>query len=96
MSAQTEERSATLPTALGVGIGVPLGIATIGLLGFLFWKEIARQRKSEPQPRSSQETVLNNGGHFGTTNDRGWSNELRDTQSVGELEGQGKTELPII
>ncbi|KAM0804983.1 hypothetical protein BDR22DRAFT_817482 [Usnea florida] len=94
VSAQTKERSATLPTALGVGIGVPLGIAAVGLLGFLFWKEIARQRKSEPLPRSSQEMVLNNGAHFGTTNIRGSSNELHGTQPANEMDGGAKFELP--
>ena len=35
-SAQGQPQSNKLPTAIGVGIGVPLEIATIGFLGFLF------------------------------------------------------------
>ena len=51
---RTQKNSATLPTALGVGIGVPLAIATIGFLGFLFWREAARRHRSKPRTLSQE------------------------------------------
>ena len=44
---QPQEHSASLPTAIGVGIGVPLGVATVGFLGFLFRKEAVRCGNAE-------------------------------------------------
>jgi len=34
---------------MGAGIGVPLGVAALGLLGFLFWREARRNSIRKPQ-----------------------------------------------
>ena len=40
---QSSDGSSRLPVALGAGIGIPLGVAAVGFLAFLFWK--VRQQK---------------------------------------------------
>ena len=34
-----------LPTALGAGLGVPLGVAAVGFLAFLYWR-VRQQRRT--------------------------------------------------
>ena len=38
-SSQAPQQSSKTPIAIGAGIGAPLGLAAIGLLAFLFWRE---------------------------------------------------------
>lgn len=93
--AQTQEHSASLPIAIGVGVGIPLGVFGIGLLVFLFWKEAARQRRSQSQTLS-QGTVLRKEDRSAAAAFEGGQSELSDTQLSGELEDTGKIELPSI
>lgn len=95
MSAQTKAPSTSLPTAIGVGIGVPLSIATVGFLGFLFWKEAMRQRRTKPRTLS-QKIGLNSGGQFAAATIHGQWTDLPDAQLSRELDGQGRTELSSI
>ena len=88
---QTQDSAANLPTAIGVGISVPLGIATIGLLGFLFWKEAARQRRSKP--RILSQLVLDKGEQSAVTASKSPCFEMPDDQRPGELGGNSRSEL---
>lgn len=90
--ALTQEHSTNLPIAIGAGVGIPLGIAVIGFLGFLFWKEAVRQRKSKPQLLSPVIGSKNDGQVGAATLDPPW-NELHDIQIPRELGGQERTEL---
>ena len=60
------QSSNKLPTAIGVGIGVPLGIATVGFLGFLFTRQtnLKDKRKSiaikNPSSRGGSGLQINN------------------------------------
>ena len=95
---QTQKHSASLPTALGVGLGVPLGIATIGFLGFLFWKEAVRRRRSKPRTLS-QEAVLNQTNKSALAAvDGSWTegHELPDAQRPREMGGTVRMELSTI
>ncbi|KAM0804210.1 hypothetical protein BDR22DRAFT_837375 [Usnea florida] len=95
---QTQKNPASLPTALGVGIGVPLGIATIGFLGFLFWREAARRRRSKPRTLS-QEAVLNQTNKSAVAAVDGSSTESRelpDAQRLREMDGTVRMELSCI
>ena len=91
--AQAQEHSASLPTAIGAGIGVPLGIATIGILGFLFWKEAVRQRRSNLQTLR-QETMRGNEDSSPATAIEEPRAEFPDTPLPRELGDTGKTEIP--
>lgn len=93
--AQTQERSASLPTAIGLGIGVPLGIAVIGFLSFMMWKEAGRQRTSEGH-RLIQQPALGKGGQSATAAINQRRTELPDTQLPLELDDTGRRELPNI
>ena len=85
-SAQGQPPSNKLPTAIGVGIGVPLGIATIGFLGFLFTREtkLKDKRKSTNSSHASGSRV----------NVDASPRELRDTGRPYELEDSGRKEMP--
>ena len=48
-SVQNQPQSSSLPIAIGAGIGVPLGIAAIGFLGFLFSRD-AKLKKDKRKP----------------------------------------------
>ena len=85
-SAQGQPQSNKLPTAIGVGIGVPLGIATIGFLGFLFTRETKLKDKRK-SINSSHESGLK-------VNVDASPMELRDTQRPYELEDSGRNEMP--
>ena len=90
---QTQGHSASLPTAIGVGVGVPLGIASLGFLGFLFWKQLGRQRTSQGRVLS-QGPTLGTGDHSITAAIGGQWTELPDIQSPRELGGTDRKELP--
>lgn len=85
-SAQGQPQSNKLPTAIGVGIGVPLGIATIGFLGFLFTRETKLKDKRK-SINSSYESALK-------VNVNASPMELRDTHRPYELEDSGRNEMP--
>ena len=90
---QTQGRSTSLPTAIGAGVGVPLGIASLGLLGFLIWKQVGRQRTSQSRVLS-QGPTLRTGDQPATAAFRGQWTELPDIQIPRELDGTGRKELP--
>jgi len=78
------------PTAIGAGIGVPLGVAAIGLLAFLFWRESRRRGTTKPRGFDSQDhahvdhsaTVLHpSGGRR--------MGELPSSQTAWELDHRG-------
>ena len=71
-------------TAIGAGIGVPLGIAATGFLGLIFWRE-RRRRK----PHNNPETMRPK--HDTTQAHNGWGAELWDTPLRRELHGSGGT-----
>lgn len=85
----TQEHSASLPIAIGVGIGVPLVITAIGFLGFLCWKEAGRQRIRESRWVSRE----SNNQSVTVPVARSW-NELPDASLPRELDGIGRAELP--
>ena len=91
--AQTPAHSASLPTAVGFGVGIPLGIAAIGFLGFLYWRAVGRQDKSRSRILS-QENALGNGDRSASVAiDRPWP-RLPDAQLPIELDDFGRRELP--
>lgn len=92
MPTQNQEHQTSLPTAIGVGIGVPLVIAIMGFLGFLFWKETVRQRTSKLRI-PSQDIGLKNGNQVGAATMNSPWNELHDRQLPRELDGYGRSEL---
>lgn len=95
MPTQTQGHSASLPTAVGVGIGVPLGIACLGFLGFLFWKQVGRQRSRTSQSRVLREgPTLAIGDQPATAAIREQWSELPGIQSPRELGGTSRKELP--
>ena len=73
---------------MGVGIGVPLGIAIIGLFGSLFWRETMRQRQFNSRILS-QKSVHENVGQFAPM----FTVELPDAQLPREMDGLGRVEL---
>lgn len=91
--AQSQRHSANLTTAIGVGVGVPLGIAVIGFLGFFFWRAAERKRESKSRTLN-QKHALGNGDQFASlVIDRPWT-ELPDAQLPRELDDTGRKELP--
>ena len=90
---QTQGHSGSLPTAIGVGVGVPLGIASLSFLGFLFWKQVGRQRTSQSRVLS-QGPTLGTGDQSATAATRRQWTELPDIQSPRELGDTGRKELP--
>ena len=95
MPSQTQRHSTSLPTAVGVGVGVPLGIASLGFLGFLFWKQVGRQRTSTRRSRVlSQGPAPETDYQSATAETGGQGAELPDIQLPRELAGAGSNELP--
>lgn len=88
---ETEAPSTSLPIAIGVEIGVPLGIATVSFLGFNFGKEAMRQRRTKP--RTLRKSGLDNDGQFAAATIDGQWTELPEAQLPRELDGHGRTEL---
>ena len=95
LPSQTHHHRTSIPTAVGFGIGIPLGAATIGLLGFLFWKNAMRQRRDSLRT-PDQNPVLAPGGQFAAAAIDGRWIDLPEAQSPRELDGQGRTELPSL
>ena len=91
--AQTPEHSANLTTAIGVGVGVPLGIAAIGFLGFLFWRATERKHKNKSRILNQEHALGDSDQSAKLVNDRQWT-ELPDAQLPRELDDTGKRELP--
>ena len=91
--AASQKHSASLSTAIGFGVGIPLGIAAIGFLSFLFWKVAGWQRKSK-RGTLSQEHALGH-GHQSTNAviNRMWT-ELPDAQLPIELDDTSRREPP--
>lgn len=92
MPASTQKHSTSLPTAMGAGIGIPLGMAILGFLGFLFWKNAVRQRKSRPQILS-QEIGSKKDVRVGAATLESPRNEMHNIQFPRELNGQERSEL---
>ena len=87
ISAQSPPQSSSPSIAIGVGIGVPLGIAVTGFLGILFAHE-ARLKKEKTKvvsPIDKGEVKASVGGPMP---------ELDDKQRPLELRGDGVSELP--
>lgn len=93
--AQSQEHPTILSTAIGLGLGIPLGIAAIGFLGFLYWKATERQRKSKSQ-LLSQEHAQGNGDQSASVVIDRPRIELPDAQLPRELDDTGMRELPSI
>ena len=93
--AQSQEHSAGLPTAIGFGVGIPLSIAAIGFLGFLYWRAVKRQDKSESRILS-QEHALGNGDQSASVVINRPSTKLPEAQLPIELDDTGRRELPGI
>ena len=93
-----QKHSASLPTVLGVAIGVPLGIVTVGFLGFLSWREVARRRRSKPHVLSQEAVLYQMDKSAVAAADGSWTrdHELPDAQRPGELDGNARIELPSI
>ena len=91
----TQNHSTSLSTAIEVGIGVPLGLAVIGLFGFLFWRETMRQRKFEPRIRS-QRPVPEEKDRSTTMFMDGRLPKLPNAQLPREMDGPGRFELSNI
>ncbi|KAI9873290.1 MAG: hypothetical protein M1830_000579 [Pleopsidium flavum] len=51
--------SSHIATAIGFGVGVPLGIAALGFLGFLFYRERWRGQASEQLQANNRKAVRN-------------------------------------
>ena len=73
-------------------MGVPLGLAVIGLFGFLFRRETMRQRKLKPRIPSQRPVPENEDRSATTFMDGRWP-ELPDAPLPRELDGLGKVEL---
>ncbi len=43
-SASKGSSSLDLPTTVGLAVGIPLGVIALGLLGFLFWRQMKKSR----------------------------------------------------
>ena len=93
--AQTPEHSANLTTAIGVGVGVLLGIAAIGFLGFLSWKLAERKCKGKSRIQSQEHAQGNGDQSASVVIDRPRT-ELPDAQLRRELDDTGMRELPRI
>lgn len=50
-----QSASSNLSTAVGAGVGVPLGILAVGVIVFLFWRERRTARKREEERRAEME-----------------------------------------
>lgn len=90
---QTQGHSTSLPIAVGAGVGVPLGIASLGFLGFLFWKQVGRQRTSQSRVLREEPTRKTD-DQSTTAAIRGQWTELPAIQSPRELGGTGREEFP--
>ena len=92
---QRQENSGSLPTAIGFGVGIPLGIAAIGFLGFLFWKAAGRQRNSKSHILSHKHALGNGDQSASAVVDRPGTG-LPDAQLPIELADTSKRGLPSV
>ena len=87
--------STKLSTAIGVAVGIPLGIFVIGFLAFLVWKERMRQHRNDNR-MFNQGIVSNKKDQpVGAAIKSPWI-ELADTQTPRELGDTGRRELPRV
>ena len=91
---QPPQRTVRTATAIGACIDVPLGIAVVGLIGSIFWKESRRRGMERPTKlkpgNKSSESAINQDSHGG-----GESRELADAQVPWELDHRVmRAELP--
>ncbi len=94
-SSQTPHPAASMATGIGAGVGVPLGIAVVGLIGFLFWKEARRKDKVKPRHPALRNDVSSRDWTSAELHDERWITEMSDHQVPWELDHRaGKVELP--
>ena len=81
-------------TAIGVGLGVPFGIAAIGFLVFLFWRDARRKNARGPKQDTSQDkrTIRHNTLTGGEMDGNGLRLELQGTIVNPELYGSEMTQ----
>ena len=83
-------------TAIGVGLGVPFGIAAIGFLIFLFWRD-ARSKKSRRQKQDTLGDMKIRGHNTlagGEMDGNGLRLELQGTMTAPELHGNEMLQQP--
>lgn len=86
--------SAATATAIGAGVGVPLGITAAGFLGFLFWQETRRRKIHRFQGQTSEKDQPR-GLNGASKNGRGEPGELLGFEVPWELDPRAvKVELP--
>ena len=76
-------------TAIGVGLGIPFGIAAIGFLIFLFWRDARRKNARGPKQDTSQDmrNIRHNTLDGGEMDGNGLRLELQGTIVNPELYG---------
>lgn len=76
-------------TAIGVGLGIPFGIAAIGFLIFLFWRDARRKNARGPKQDISQDkrTIRHKTLAGGEMDGNGLRPELQGTMMNPELYG---------
>ena len=79
------------PFAIAISIGVPLGLALIGLLSFLLWKLLLNSRT----PTETYKATSKLHQALERSHGRSYQIEVPDSQIPWELDhGNGKSELP--
>lgn len=73
----SQPATSKLPVAIGTGVGVPLGVLAVGLIGFLVWRE--RRRRPQPQPHPSEQWYT----------PREKSNDFQGSMNAPTVEGAG-------
>lgn len=92
MASQIQHQEGQLATAIGTGIGVPLGLASAAFLGFLIWRG-RRLRGAKTTARLGTEFDSHNTSAI-PEHHNGGRRELADSQIPSELDfGNGKVEL---
>ena len=84
-------------SAIGAGIGVPLGVAAIGFLGLLFWRETKRRNMNKRQILNAGNGDAQGGWPFANQATQKGGSELLDTQTPWELDHRkGVVEMPAL
>lgn len=89
---QIIHKSSPPATAIGVGLGVPLGIAATGLLVFLFRRDARRKGPRGAKKQDISGDMRTRGHYTPTTGEAGGSGlqrELQGTMLSAELHGNG-------